>query len=107
MLDALFEFGLPFMITAALAMMLTVEVFYHLKVKKPFRFHAKRFGMNALLLCALASSLLTVAVSVNEALSPYVGEKRSLLIALVSWSMLVAAITLKFQRTIRKYWKDP
>lgn len=107
MFEGLLEWALPFMVTCMLAMMLTVEIFYHVKVKKPFKFHAKRFGMNALLICMLTASFLAVFVSVNAALSSYVGERGSMLIALLSWSMLIAVITFKFQRVIRKYWKEP
>lgn len=107
LVDFYVSFGLPFMITAAFAMMLTVEVFYHLKVKKPFEFHARRFGMNALLICVLAASFFAVVVGVDAALSRYIGERGSMLFALVSWALLVAAITIKYQRTFRKYWKEP
>lgn len=107
MLDALLEFGLPFMITATFAMMLTVEVFYHLKVRKPFKFHARRLGINALLICVLATSFFAVIVSVDATLSRYIGERRSMLFALVSWALLIVAITIKYQRTFRKYWKEP
>ena len=107
LLGLLLEFFTPFVITEIFAMMLTVEVFYHLKVKKPFRFHAKRIGMNALLALLSVSTFLVVAVSVDALLSTYVGQKTSILVASVSWTLVFAAVILKFQNTIRKYWKEP
>jgi magnesium-transporting ATPase (P-type) len=103
----LLEFFLPFMLTGFLAFMLTVEVFYHRIVRRSFRFHARRFGTNAMLGCLFVASFFVVVMGLITLLSHYVGEKNSVLIAGVSWSMLVAAIAFKFQRFFRKNWKEP
>jgi hypothetical protein len=104
MLSFLLEWGLPYMVASVLTTMLTVDVFYHRIVRKPLKFHAKRFGMNTLLLCALSAPFFPWFVIVLGALSKYLGVIASSSITLVSWSALVAVIGFKLKHEITRYW---
>jgi hypothetical protein len=107
MLETLLGWGLPFMVSVMLTMVFTLEFFYHRLVRKSFRFHAKRLGMDTLLVGLLATSFLAVTYGLDSVLSPYVGESNTLLVALLSWSVVLTVLVTKFQRFFRKYWKEP
>jgi hypothetical protein len=107
MFEFILQWLLPFTVTEMLGFMLTVQVFYHQIVKKSFEFHAKLFGINVLFGCAVLASFFAVILGLGIVLSPYVGERNTLLIAFVSWCLLIAVATFKFQPFLHKYWKQP
>jgi hypothetical protein len=107
MIEFLLQWILPFLVTEMLGWLLTVQVLYHRIVKKSFKFHARLFGINVLFSFLVLASFFAVIVSLDFVLSPYAGEKNTLLIAFMLWCLLIAVVTFKFQSFFRKYWKQP
>lgn len=107
MFDLLLKWVVPFYFTLMSVATASVEVLYYLKVKRPLRFHLRRFGMNMLLISLLGVSFLGLLAFSYTTLTPFIGEGMSFLMGLVMWIMLVAAATYRFQNTLHKYWKEP
>ena len=104
--DLLVKWGLPFVVTGMLTMNAAIEILYYLRVKKSLRFHLRRFCINTLLIFTLILSFFGFTTFVYVTFSPHIGN-RSLLLALVVWAVLLAAIAFRFQHILRKYWKEP
>ena len=100
--DFLTKFALPFAISIPLAGIISFEAFYYRKLKKPIRFHLRRFGLNASLVLLSAFSLFGFLLFTDAVLSPYLGG-RTMLIGAVLWTLIFFIIVTKYQRFFRKF----
>jgi len=107
----LFEFflkwAIPFLFTLTLVIAVAVEVANYLRVRKTIGFHMKRFGMKMLLFFLLSLPFFGLFELLSSTLTPFVGYRPSAVLACLLYALLIAAITYRFQRVIRRIWKEP
>jgi hypothetical protein len=96
---------LPFFIVEFMVGTLSFEILYHQKMKKSLAFHMRRFGMNMALAVLSVLSLVALMLFMDVTLSSLLG-KYAVVLGMVLWSLMFAAIIAKFQRVFSNIWKD-
>jgi hypothetical protein len=93
--------ALPAMLSFGLAGIITFELLYHRKIRKPLQFHLKRaFGQIALFLIGIVPAAVLIELF-DRFLSPYFGRGIFLLGPFV-WVWVFVIIVFKFRKFIRK-----
>jgi hypothetical protein len=95
----LFPWALP---TSLMVFSLTFEILYHMKIKMPFIFHAKRF-LGRMVISVLCAVMFSATITMLYTfLSPFVSVRDVLKIALPVGAVIFGIVILKFQKFFRK-----
>lgn len=99
--DGLLHVG-PLFTAMPIVFFLTFEALYHRKLRKPLRFHLKRFIGRILPLLASALSYFGFLIFiVNPFLSPIMGD-RGLLVGSVLWIVIFFLVVMRFRKILAK-----
>jgi hypothetical protein len=101
------EWVFPFIFAELFAWHISIEVLYHMRVRKSLRFHLRRLAVNSSFFLIAILPLLGVVFVVNTALSSYIGSFDSIMLGWILWMLVIGVFLLKFRTTLFRYWKAP
>ncbi len=105
MWDMLPRFFLPMLTMAPITFFLTFEILYHRKIKKPLKFHVKRFTGRMVILLTAVALFSAIYIFSYFVLSPLISARYALLCTLIIWSLTFYAIITKFRGFFSKLEK--
>jgi len=94
--DILPRLFLPLLTWAPISFILTFEILYHRKIKKPLKFHVKRFMGRTLVLLIGMASFFAIYIPFLF-LSPLISASYALIFILIIWSLTFYVILTKFK----------
>lgn len=100
--DFLTKVLIEVIIIPTLIFALTFELLYHRKIKKPLKFHLKRFSISASLILISAFSIFALLSFVDAVLSQYLGG-RAILIGAILWTLIFFIIVTKYQKFLESF----